>query len=121
MKPWWPASPLRGKSRAEGRRLFRLMRSEERIDDRQDAESVRELMEYTRWYGDSVGGRFLERVGPWIAIPWWVLITAMFVSRGSWILALLSTLILAAYIGANRMNRSRRRQVRRTAQLNGWT
>jgi hypothetical protein len=120
MRPWWPESPLRGMSLAERRRLARLMRSEERIDDPQDAESVHALIEYNQWYQDSVGRKFLDRFGPWFAIPWWVFVTAVAALRGSWILAVLSILTVAIYIASIPVNRSMRRRVQRTAQLNGW-
>jgi hypothetical protein len=69
----------------------------------------------------SWGGKFIERVGPWIVIPTLAASVVLWALRTDWLRLVGSLLLLIAYVVALLHIRSWRGETDRTALVNGWT
>jgi hypothetical protein len=118
--------PLRGKSLRERRRIFKLTRSETRIEDPEDARLAHQLYEYLLSYRRSLQGRmpvlmFIDRFTPWITTVCLgaVAVYAAVNSEGTWVAVF--TICIAVSWFAWAIPRLAKRQMKRTAELNGWS
>jgi hypothetical protein len=118
---WWSDNPLRGVSRGERARLFKLSRSGRRIEDPRDADLVHRTFQYWQRLARSALWKALIFGVPMLtAIGFAVLAVAWFSGgntfRGVWYLGLAATAawslvsVLAWWRGT-----------KRTAEANGWT
>ena len=119
--------PLRGKSLRERRRISKLTRSENRIEDPEDARLARQLYEYLLSFRRrSVRGRtpvltLIDRFGPWIIMACLGPIAVYTAVHSEWVWVAVFTISIAVSWFAWAVPRFVYRRMDRTAELNGWS
>jgi len=117
-----PTRGLRGKTQAEKRRIARLSRSERVIEDPQDREAVAQFCVFMIWFWDKQEDRNKHRWLDWLVIILSVVAAAVLFASGVPLLWLAPVFaVLAAFLLTTRtLSRRWRRQLQRTAEINGW-
>jgi hypothetical protein len=119
MKRWWPRSPWRGIRWRERRRLDKLSRRGQRVEDPQDGQRVQDWIAYWDEFYGTLGGKALF-VGLWIFTPWYAIGVIVRVAQGNMGRAVWDALVLVLFSLLLLQVRRRRRDLRRTALANDW-
>jgi|tagenome__1003787_1003787.scaffolds.fasta_scaffold20885628_1 hypothetical protein len=112
----WPTPPLRGQGLGARRRIGRLMMSEERIADPDDARLVRAQVEYARYFYEARGQRLLRLVQPWAALP----LVGVALILQNWGFAVMWSVVGLLNVWLWSKGNANRGKMERTAQANGW-
>ena len=99
---------------------LRLSRSGRHLDDSHDRRAVHEYIDYSELFFSSWAWKFLDRVGPWLVIPFLLAGIVVWVLRMRWLHLGEDFGLLVVYVLALVLNHSRRRAMERTARINGW-
>jgi hypothetical protein len=120
MNRWWARNPWRGLPFKERRRLERLSRSGQRIEDPQDAVRIRAYVEQTKQMYRSWFWKFAFALLPWVVVPVWVVGGVVRAIQGNVVHSVWDEVVAVAYVWIFFNFKRRRRDMEHTAEVNGW-
>ncbi len=116
-----PNGGLRGKSQAEKRRIGRLSRSERVIEDPEDRTAVAAFSAYMVWFYEQKAKRNRRGLLDWAVLSLFVLGTVVLFASGLPPLGGFLAVLAACFLSARWLSRRWKRQLLRTAEINGWS
>ena len=119
MRRWWRRDPWHGIRWRERRRLDKLSKSGQLIEDPQDRQRVQVWMEYMGWFYGTPWWRLMY-LFLWLVIPAYAIGAVFRLVQGNTAHAVWDSGVLVVNSLAVGLVRNWRRNMRRTAAANGW-